>query len=86
MGNRPDMRAIVKVGEKQWDSIGVGWKNNEKISVSLDKAPIVSENGKIKFLLVPNNPKRTPVAPSNGAPAEERQEVPIIAIGKQKTL
>ncbi|HIK02684.1 TPA: hypothetical protein H1012_02450 [archaeon] len=56
MGDKPNMRAIIKVGEKRWNNIGAGWAKGEKISVSLDQAP-VAENGKIKFLLVPNRPK-----------------------------
>ncbi len=60
MGNKPNLRAIVKVGEKRWNSIGVGWKNEDKISVSLDQTPVPA-NGKIKFLLVPNTPKKAAV-------------------------
>ncbi len=53
MGNFPNYRAIVSVGEKKWDRIGAGWSKGEKISIRLDSVPPL-RNGKMDFLLVPN--------------------------------
>ena|GEM_PF-2353860 len=53
MGNKPDFRAVVNVGDKVWDEVGAAWsKNNGNVSVQLKVTPIPKE-GKMSFLLVP---------------------------------
>ena len=54
-GQKPDFRAVAKVGEKIWNDIGAAWiKDKGNVSISLNFAP-ASHNGKYSFLLVPNN-------------------------------
>ena len=62
MTNKLDYRAIVKVGEKRWANIGQAWNVKgvsgvDKIRVELEQMP-VPENGKIRFLLVPDVRKK----------------------------
>jgi len=56
-GNKPDFKAVVKVGEKCWTDIGAAWiKDKGNVSVQLNFSPAPS-NGKYNMLLVPNNGK-----------------------------
>ena len=53
-GNKPDFRAVTKVGEKRWSNIGAAWiKDKGNVSIALDFAPVPAR-GKYSFLLVPN--------------------------------
>ena len=58
MPNTPNYRVVTKVGDKRWEKIGAGWIKKDNISIQLNVAPIPN-NGKINFLLVPNEPKNT---------------------------
>lgn len=50
MGNKPDFRAVVNVGDKVWDEVGAGWsKNNGNVSIQLNVTPI-PKDGKMSFL------------------------------------
>ena len=56
-GNKPDFRAVTKVGEKRWEDIGAAWiKDKGNVSISLNFTP-APEKGKYSFLLVPNGGK-----------------------------
>ena len=52
MGNMPNYRAIVSVGEKKWDEIGAGWVKGQNVSIRLKVVPPL-RNGKMDSLLVP---------------------------------
>ena len=56
MGKSPNFKAIVKIGDKRWANIGAGWSKDDKVSIQLDQTP-VPQNGKMRFLLVPNTKK-----------------------------
>ena len=57
-GAKPDMRAVIKVGEKRWTDIGAAWrKDTGNYSVSLNVTPSPN-NGRYSFLLVPNGKKK----------------------------
>jgi len=54
-GQKPDFRAVAKVGEKRWNTIGGAWiKDKGNVAISLDFTPAPT-SGKYAFLLVPNN-------------------------------
>jgi|TARA_Y100000310_G_C20684867_1_gene818336 hypothetical protein len=56
-GQKPDFRAVSKIGEKLWTNIGAAWiKDKGNVSISLDFTP-APNSGKYSFLLVPYNGK-----------------------------
>lgn len=56
-GEKPDFRAVVRIGEKRWNEIGAAWvKDSGNVSIALNVAPIPNQ-GKYSFLLVPNGKK-----------------------------
>jgi len=59
MGELPDFRAVVNIGEKRWREVGAAWSKREgKLSLQMTTMPI-PKNGKVNVLLVPNNGKET---------------------------
>jgi len=53
MGNKPDFKAVTKIGDKLWRQVGAAWAKDEgKVSLSLDFMPLPT-NGKVSILLVP---------------------------------